>query len=238
MHLSASTSPPARLLRRPARYALALLACGTLAACTVNDDSGRKFWQPYRASVQQGNWVTQQQVERLQPGMTREQVRFVLGSPTLTPIFHADRWVYPYRYKPGYGEVDARRLVVHFQDDRLLRWEGDAMPTVQPFQEAEVEAREAAAAEAYNERYDIPDVTEGEPDGAIGTSGSVNPELPQGPLPDAAEIENDMVDTEGMMVPGEPVEINPIAPEVLEEQDTGALPRGTLGPGTDTVPLR
>lgn len=219
---------------------MALLACGALVACTVNDDSGRKFWQPYRASVQQGNWVTQQQVDRLQPGMTREQVRFVLGSPTLTPIFHADLWVYPYRYQPGYGDVVLRELKVYFEHDRLMRWEGDTMPTGQPFQVADEQAKEAAAAEAYNERYGIPDVTEGEPGGATGTTGSVNPELPQGPLPEAleAEAEDEAIEAEGILTPGEPIQINPIAPEVVNEELGGGLPRGTLGPGTDTVPLR
>ncbi len=86
--------------------------------------------------MQQGNWVTAQQVAQLQPGMTREQVRFVLGTPTLTPVFHAERWDYPYFLKPGYGQIQERKFTVFFENERLARWEGDPVPTVQPFQPA------------------------------------------------------------------------------------------------------
>src|SRR5690606_8180228 len=151
-----------------ARLALVVAAIAALAACTTPDDrSGRAFYQPYRPSVQQGNWITQQQVEQLQPGLSREQVRFILGTPTLTPIFHAERWEYPYRFKPGYGGTEQRNFTVYFEDDRLVRWEGDAQPTLQPFQQADQAAEREVAAEAYNERYMIPDVTEGQVGGAI-----------------------------------------------------------------------
>lgn len=66
--------------------------------------------------------------------MTRDQVRFVLGTPTLEDAFHADRWDYPYYNQPGYGKDELRRFTVWFQDDRLARWEGDKQPDRQPFQ--------------------------------------------------------------------------------------------------------
>jgi D-xylose transport system substrate-binding protein len=80
-----------------------------LAGCT-----GDKWGFPYKAPVQQGNWITQEQVALLQPGMTREQVRFALGSPTLTSVLHANRWDYPYYYKPGYGDAQERKFTVWF----------------------------------------------------------------------------------------------------------------------------
>lgn len=103
--------------------ALALSACG----------SG-KWGFPYRADVQQGNWVTAEQVARLERGMTREQVRYVLGTPTLQDVFHAGRWDYPYYNKPGYGDAQERRFTVWFENDQLVRWEGDEQPNYQPFQ--------------------------------------------------------------------------------------------------------
>ncbi|GAA5235548.1 hypothetical protein GCM10025795_38130 [Verticiella sediminum] len=121
--------------RRAARLACVALAAATLAACGAVDRTGRAFWQPYRPNIQQGNWVTSQQIAQLRPGMTREQVRYVLGTPTLTPLFHADRWEYPYFLKPGYGQVQERHFTVYFDGDILARWDGDPQPNLQPFQQ-------------------------------------------------------------------------------------------------------
>lgn len=81
----------------------------------------------YKIDVQQGNVLTQDMVAQLKPGMTRDQVRFVLGTPTLTDMFHQQRWDYPYRYLRGVtGEVTARRFSVYFDERGLLqRVEGD-----------------------------------------------------------------------------------------------------------------
>lgn len=123
-----------RVAGRTARLAAVAIIAATVAACGSVDRTGRAFWQPYRPNVQQGNWVTQQQISLLRPGMTREQVRFALGTPTLTPVFHSDRWEYPYFLKPGYGDTQERRFTVFFENDVLVRWEGDEQPRVQPFQ--------------------------------------------------------------------------------------------------------
>jgi outer membrane protein assembly factor BamE len=80
----------------------------------------------YRLDVPQGNVVTQEMLDLLRPGMTRNQVRFVLGSPLLTDPFHRDRWDYYYALRKGTGEVtESRHLIVYFQDDQLLRIGGD-----------------------------------------------------------------------------------------------------------------
>ncbi|WP_251864392.1 outer membrane protein assembly factor BamE [Achromobacter sp. Marseille-Q4962] len=120
----------ARIPSLPLKTALAAVAlAAALAGC-----SSDKWGFPYKASVQQGNWITQEQVALLQPGMTREQVRFALGSPTLTSVLHADRWDYPYYFKPGYGKAQERKFTVWFENDRLVRWEGDKQPELQPYQ--------------------------------------------------------------------------------------------------------
>ena len=80
---------------------------------------------PYKMDIQQGNVVTQEMMSKLQPGMTPSQVRFILGTPLVVDAFHKDRWDYIYRYSRG-GEVqEHRRIVIVFQDDKLLRIEGD-----------------------------------------------------------------------------------------------------------------
>ena len=92
-----------------------LAACNPLRALSV-----------YRMEIQQGNYLTQEMVSKLQAGMTRDQVRFVLGTPLLTDIFHDNRWDYVYRrQRADSREVEERRLSVFFDNDRLVRVEGD-----------------------------------------------------------------------------------------------------------------
>lgn len=77
--------------------------------------------------------------------MSRSQVRFALGSPTLTSALHADRWDYPYFFKPGYGTPQERKFTVWFDNDKLTRWAGDEQPTLQPFQLANQDVKRSEA---------------------------------------------------------------------------------------------
>ena len=83
---------------------------------------------PYRIEVQQGNYVSQEMVAQLKPGMTRDQVRFVLGTPLVASVFHADRWDYVYFREPPGKPREQRRLAVFFENDRLSRVAGDVVP--------------------------------------------------------------------------------------------------------------
>lgn len=84
--------------------------------------------KPYRIDIQQGNFISQEMVSNLKLGMTREQVRFVLGTPLVTDIFHADRWDYVfYREIPG-APTQHRQFSVFFEKDRLVRVAGDVNP--------------------------------------------------------------------------------------------------------------
>ena len=107
---------------RPVRHALLLALLPTLIACGVP-----QLVTPYRMEIQQGNYVSQEMVSQLRPGMTREQVRFVLGTPLLTDIFHADRWDYVF-YRDAGGAREERKLTVVFADGKLTRVEGDVVP--------------------------------------------------------------------------------------------------------------
>ncbi len=85
----------------------------------------------YRIDVQQGNLLTQEQVSQLRPGLTHDQVRYVLGTPLLVDIFHGDeRWDYVYRLKKGAtGEIESRRLTLFFdRQGTLERVTGDVVP--------------------------------------------------------------------------------------------------------------
>jgi outer membrane protein assembly factor BamE len=85
-----------------------------------------RIFSVHTMEIQQGNYLTQEMVSKLQPGMTRDQVRFVLGTPLLVDIFHDNRWDYVYRRRRADSrEVEERRLSVFFDNDRLVRLEGD-----------------------------------------------------------------------------------------------------------------
>jgi outer membrane protein assembly factor BamE len=109
--------------------ALGAAALLLLAGC----ESARRwvpdFMEPYRPDVQQGNVVTKEMADQLAAGMTRDQVRFLLGTPAVVSVFRQDRWDYVYLLKRGVGsEIQSRRLTVFFKENRVERFESDEMP--------------------------------------------------------------------------------------------------------------
>ena len=82
----------------------------------------------HKIDVQQGNVLTQDDINLLEPGMTRRQVQFIMGSPMVSDVFHQDRWDYIYRLKPGYGDVTEDRVTVFFDGNSLERIEGTMYP--------------------------------------------------------------------------------------------------------------
>jgi outer membrane protein assembly factor BamE len=80
---------------------------------------------PYKPEIQQGNFVSQDMLSQLKQGMSKEQVRFLLGTPLLTDIFHADRWDYVYWRELPSGKREQRKFAVYFEDGRLARVDGD-----------------------------------------------------------------------------------------------------------------
>lgn len=110
------------MFKKISLFALPLL----LAACS----SGwyPKFLQAHKIDIDQGNVVTSEQVGQLQPGMSKEQVRFLLGTPLLVDVFHAERWEYLYYSKPGKEEATQRRLSLIFSGNTLQEISGEAAP--------------------------------------------------------------------------------------------------------------
>ncbi len=85
----------------------------------------------YRVEIQQGNLVNAEQIEKISPGMSRNEVRFILGTPLIEDPFHAQRWDYLYILDPGKGQpVTQHRLSIWFEADQVLRTlvEGAGLP--------------------------------------------------------------------------------------------------------------
>ena len=106
--------------------ALAALPILLLAACSVTDQVTEKL-TPYKIDAQQGNVVTQEMVAKLKPGMTKAQVRFILGTPLITDAFHAHRWDYVYRFQKAGKLTEERKLALFFDKELLQRVEGDVV---------------------------------------------------------------------------------------------------------------
>lgn len=102
---------------------LALGGCGTVASWVT----------PYKIDILQGNVITREQVEALKPGMPREQVRDIMGSPLLASVFHADRWDYVFTLRRQGEEPLSRRVAVYFKDGVLERHEADELPSEAEF---------------------------------------------------------------------------------------------------------
>jgi len=107
-------------------------AIANAGAQTVQASKLQKFlwiFSPYRPDIQQGNFVSQEMLNQLKVGQTREQVRFLLGSPLLTDAFHADRWDYPFYLARGNGELTTSRVTIFFKGDTVERFEGGNLPS-------------------------------------------------------------------------------------------------------------
>lgn len=113
---------------------LTLAGAVVLAGCA---GSGRSVWPqwatPYKVEVVQGNVVTREMAAQLQAGLTRDQVRSLLGSPLLTDVFHADRWDYVFTIRRQGAEAQSRRVTVYFSGDRIQRFTADELPSENDF---------------------------------------------------------------------------------------------------------
>ena len=116
-------------LSRTSGGILAALAIALLPACKSVEIPKVPGVTPYRMVIQQGNFISQEMVSQLKPGMTKEQVRFILGTPLVTDIFHAERWDYVFFRELANGKKEQRNLSVVFENSKLARVLGDLMPT-------------------------------------------------------------------------------------------------------------
>ncbi|MCC2868809.1 MAG: outer membrane protein assembly factor BamE [Candidatus Accumulibacter phosphatis] len=144
------------------RLAIPVTVLCTLAACSTVP----RIVNEYRIDVQQGNVLSQEMVSQLRPGLTKDQVRFILGTPVLTDMFHANRWDYFYWLKKGNsGEVETRRFTVFFDADGKLR---SVAGDVAPVQSTDT----AAVFEVRNREIDL---------GSLPADSSTEQPPPDGP---------------------------------------------------------
>ncbi len=100
-----------------------LVSLALLSGCSTF-----RFPGVHRITIQQGNVVTQTMVDKLKPGMTRSQVRFVLGNPVIEDPLNVDQWNYVYTVQVSGGDVFKQKLILHFLEGRLSYFEGDFAP--------------------------------------------------------------------------------------------------------------
>jgi outer membrane protein assembly factor BamE len=108
---------------RPMRVLIATLLLLCVTACGFVGFPG-----VYKINIEQGNIITQDIIDQLQPGMSRRQVRFILGTPLVEDTFDQDRWDYPYEIKLGDEIIRKAMVTVYFDGDRLVDVKGDYLP--------------------------------------------------------------------------------------------------------------
>jgi outer membrane protein assembly factor BamE len=113
-----------------------LLATLSIAGCSWLNDMPFV----YKPDIQQGNVLEQEAVDKLQPGMSKTQVRYIMGTPALTDVFHENRWDYVYTMQKGGGTREERRVSLFFVDNQLTQIKGDMHP--QPGPETAIPTKE------------------------------------------------------------------------------------------------
>ncbi|MSQ92670.1 MAG: outer membrane protein assembly factor BamE [Gammaproteobacteria bacterium] len=126
-------------------WILCALALHASTACSLLQGRLPSLPRVHKISVQQGNVITQEMVDRLRPGMTKSQVHFVMGAPVLGSSFDDDRWVYVYTDAAPDEPPTHHELTVLFESDALVRMTGDLVPT-DPQKAADAAKRAAPAA--------------------------------------------------------------------------------------------
>ena len=111
---------------------ISLLFITSLLLSACSSVNPMNWFTPHRMVIQQGNYLTEDAVSRVKLGMSRSQVRFLLGTPLLNDVFHANRWDYPYQIERQGQTPEEKRLTVFFDKDTVTRVEGNAFPAVRP----------------------------------------------------------------------------------------------------------
>jgi outer membrane protein assembly factor BamE len=124
-----------QLGHRVAHLGLALSAAAVCGCSTIDSASSSMISvvTPYRPEIVQGNVVTNEQVALLKPGLSKLQVRQLLGTPLVNSVFHADRWDYVFTINRQGTEPQKRKLTLFFSGERLDKFVGDTMPSETAF---------------------------------------------------------------------------------------------------------
>lgn len=122
------TGPAPGLQHPQLRSTAALVLTCLMTAATVTGCGFVGFPGVYKIDVEQGNLVDQEMIEQLQPGMSRRQARFIMGSPLVEDTFNPDRWDYPYVIRNGQDIIREAQVTLIFEGDILKNVEGDYLP--------------------------------------------------------------------------------------------------------------
>jgi len=171
------------LSRRAALVALLPLVLLGAGCSSLQGDRLLGAITPYRIDVMQGNVITQELAANVKPGMNREQVRDLLGSPLLTSAFHADRWDYVFTMRRQGVEPQRRSVVAHFKGDVLERLEVPELPSEKDFVSSIRPPRPNARAEPVlaltdEQRKALPPPIKGESTAAAQPQGANRPYPP------------------------------------------------------------
>ena len=100
------------------------------AGCATVDEymPTLRTWGVYKLDINQGNYLSQDMIDKLRVGQTKPQVRQLLGTPLVVSPFRESRWDYVYEFTHQGKVVAHRNFTAYFVDDKLARWEGDEMP--------------------------------------------------------------------------------------------------------------
>ena len=145
------------------KYIYVAFLASSVGGCSISQLKLPELKIPrvYKLSVQQGNVITQEMVDRLKPGMTRNQVEFVMGKPVLSDPFNDDQWVYVYSLEVPDYFTQTFKMVLAFDGDTLATITGDYVP-----QEADAEVNEEVEEEVEEENSAAETADDGEAESA------------------------------------------------------------------------
>ena len=162
---------------RPVLLALPIVSvvCAGLAGCQSlqRTDSFMGLITPYRIDIVQGNAITKEQAALIKPGLSRLQVRDILGTPLLADPFHANRWDYLFTLRRPGAQPQRRSVVVHFEGDSVQSIEAPELPSEREFVASisrfrDVRAPKLALSEAERSALPMPPRREAPPAEPVG----------------------------------------------------------------------
>ncbi len=129
-------------------FTLLITCCVLLAGC----DASLPKIKPFKMDIQQGNVVTSKMLLQLKPGMTKSQVRFIMGTPLILDSFHKDRWDYFYQMRQAGKVIEQRRVILEFDKELLTHVRGDVVPQGTPGAATEPEGNVITEAKSIEPR--------------------------------------------------------------------------------------
>ena len=107
-------------MKAPKIFVIGLIFLG-LSVSLIGSLPGCAWLRPYKMDIQQGNVVTDEMISELKLGMTKTQIRYVLGTPVLHDFFHTNRWDYTYQHVPPNNKITTKRLTVFFKRGKVVK---------------------------------------------------------------------------------------------------------------------